>query len=876
MPFSFLSVLGAALAWIVILAAGAASGFGGAYAWQRWGRDLDLVSRAKGLLQKDEKSPFERDVEQHLAEKEQEAAEAAALQETVEAEAAEGGTAPTEARPEAAATAAPDLHHAPDDYWVEAWIVHHEDHPGQGVETSHPVAEPMTQADEEWGLYEEWNAAQEESVRTDAQEKASPGPTTDPGMSEEDEWELPPQEAQATASASASASPAATERSPPPAEDGPADTESAPARQGPRIRGIEKNYVDPEETPVDEERGVRVIRFDGMPTPETDTSPGDASEADTARDGHADADAEDGDADAPDESETAHGQDEEARAQEAADAPYWPEGVEREGEVFATRSMAAKRQEEEDAADLSKIRRVYGAAGAPFGPGAVGPTSDETHPNEVPADDEPIRDPAGRTVHRVAPGTRSGSPWMPGTEAEPNTADAPSGTRDDASAPSASETDAPEATEPPAGEADEADGTIHEEPAPVTPPSIAFGLDPSLMRPPRPSEVPQPPSAPKRPRRRTAPQTADAAPTAEDLAAMEAPDAHAGPVDASTPETDTARPPASDLSRREEAPPEPAASTPEPAPQDTPPMQDPATDEAPTTADDPAQTPAAADAPAEARSDHPSASTASPEDELLAAGWEEVEDETPTETAPVTPPPSPAPSSTSAPAPRRPPMGRPGPLAPARPPVHKRPAAPTPAPAPAPTLEPTGDDDATSAPLPDVDTSGPASIPATAIPAGGGQGSQISRSEAIEELTAIYELDYEDGVALVNAGLWGFENHDEWVRAMRAGSRAPGVDPEVLKKVLNTPMRDIQPELKKLREKRAWTSIFENLWGVGPEEASALYDAGFEDLDALKEASTDKLARVPGVGTARAFQIKASLHDLAPDDGPGGDEKVED
>ncbi|MBW3581691.1 MAG: hypothetical protein KY455_01200 [Euryarchaeota archaeon] len=151
--------------------------------------------------------------------------------------------------------------------------------------------------------------------------------------------------------------------------------------------------------------------------------------------------------------------------------------------------------------------------------------------------------------------------------------------------------------------------------------------------------------------------------------------------------------------------------------------------------------------------------------------------------------------------------------------------------------------------------------PAVAVP----KKRDLSRTEAIEELTAIYGVSYEEACSLLDAGLWGFENHEEWIRAVRASGRPDCVEDATFEKVMSIPMKAIRDDLDKLREKRRATQELERLWGVGADEASALYEAGFTTLEQIREASVDQLARIKEISHSTAFMIKAAAHGLAPD-----------
>lgn len=141
---------------------------------------------------------------------------------------------------------------------------------------------------------------------------------------------------------------------------------------------------------------------------------------------------------------------------------------------------------------------------------------------------------------------------------------------------------------------------------------------------------------------------------------------------------------------------------------------------------------------------------------------------------------------------------------------------------------------------------------------------ELTRADAIEELSLLFDAPYEASKALVRSGLWGMENHEEWARAMRGKKPPEGVPPELYQRVVDTSPKDHQERLEKIREKRTAMVQLRSLWGVGPQEAEALYGAGFSTVDAIRETSSEKLAKVPGIGQALAFQMRAAAHGLAP------------
>lgn len=140
----------------------------------------------------------------------------------------------------------------------------------------------------------------------------------------------------------------------------------------------------------------------------------------------------------------------------------------------------------------------------------------------------------------------------------------------------------------------------------------------------------------------------------------------------------------------------------------------------------------------------------------------------------------------------------------------------------------------------------------------------LPRTEALTELSKVLGLEYDDAAALLDHGLWGFENFDEWSRSMRGHDRPDDISESAWEKVLQVDWRVLAPAVDAHREKHAAMQRLEELWGVGPDEAEALYGAGYRDLPSIRKVSTDALAKVPGIGAARAFQIRAAAHGLAP------------
>lgn len=140
----------------------------------------------------------------------------------------------------------------------------------------------------------------------------------------------------------------------------------------------------------------------------------------------------------------------------------------------------------------------------------------------------------------------------------------------------------------------------------------------------------------------------------------------------------------------------------------------------------------------------------------------------------------------------------------------------------------------------------------------------LDRADAIEEISVLFDTSYEQASALLKSGLWGMENHEEWARAMREKQPPAGVPEPLFRRIVNSSPKDYQDTLAQLREKRVALKQLQTLWGVGPQEAEALFEAGFRDLNAIRNTSTDKLAKTPGIGHALAFQIRAAAHGLAP------------
>ncbi len=140
----------------------------------------------------------------------------------------------------------------------------------------------------------------------------------------------------------------------------------------------------------------------------------------------------------------------------------------------------------------------------------------------------------------------------------------------------------------------------------------------------------------------------------------------------------------------------------------------------------------------------------------------------------------------------------------------------------------------------------------------------LSRADAIEELSLLFDARYEEAKVLVESGLWGMENHEEWARAMRGKAAPENIDEALFSRVVSAHRQNYEKPLAQLREKQASLKQLQTLWGVGPDEAEALYEAGFSDLETIRTASTDKLAKIPGIGHALAFQMRAAAHGLAP------------
>jgi large subunit ribosomal protein L32e len=63
--------------------------------------------------------------------------------------------------------------------------------------------------------------------------------------------------------------------------------------------------------------------------------------------------------------------------------------------------------------------------------------------------------------------------------------------------------------------------------------------------------------------------------------------------------------------------------------------------------------------------------------------------------------------------------------------------------------------------------------------------------------------------------------------------------------------------------------------GVGKSKAKILYDAGFKTVDSIKKASVDDIAEVKGIGDKLAKKIKESADEMAIEEKPAEEEKVE-
>lgn len=173
-------------------------------------------------------------------------------------------------------------------------------------------------------------------------------------------------------------------------------------------------------------------------------------------------------------------------------------------------------------------------------------------------------------------------------------------------------------------------------------------------------------------------------------------------------------------------------------------------------------------------------------------------------------------------------------------------------------VPPTQDEDDDTAPAPDPNA------PATPEPDRTPPTYRLTRADAIEELSILFDAPYEQAKTLVDHGLWGMENHEEWARANRGRPAPETLDETLYQQILSANPQTYGPRLNALREKQASLRQLQTLWGVGPEEAEALHQAGFTDLEAIRLATTDKLAKVPGIGHALAFQMRAAAHGLAP------------
>ena len=141
---------------------------------------------------------------------------------------------------------------------------------------------------------------------------------------------------------------------------------------------------------------------------------------------------------------------------------------------------------------------------------------------------------------------------------------------------------------------------------------------------------------------------------------------------------------------------------------------------------------------------------------------------------------------------------------------------------------------------------------------------RLGREDATAELGALLEADYSEVVVLLEKGLWGLDQIDAWARTMRGKPVPDGVTEDTWTRATHASWSALGERVLALRERRRTLNALETLWGVGPDEAEALYDAGYRDVAALQKVATDTLAKVPGIGMARAFQIRAAAHGLAP------------
>lgn len=82
---------------------------------------------------------------------------------------------------------------------------------------------------------------------------------------------------------------------------------------------------------------------------------------------------------------------------------------------------------------------------------------------------------------------------------------------------------------------------------------------------------------------------------------------------------------------------------------------------------------------------------------------------------------------------------------------------------------------------------------------------------------------------------------------------------------------EAEPDTSPDEESEPWEELTD-VSGVSEARAEALYVAGHESIDALREADQDDLAEVDGIGRALAARIKADIGDLAVDEEPGDEE----
>ncbi len=96
--------------------------------------------------------------------------------------------------------------------------------------------------------------------------------------------------------------------------------------------------------------------------------------------------------------------------------------------------------------------------------------------------------------------------------------------------------------------------------------------------------------------------------------------------------------------------------------------------------------------------------------------------------------------------------------------------------------------------------------------------------------------------------------------------------PEIIERIVDEPEEDEEaedaveeevveeePTPEEIGSREDVLELFTSLKGIGPMKAEALYDAGFESLDKLKEATTDDIANVEGFSPSLAKKVIEQL-----------------